>query len=122
MSLVTGYTVDRKQWAVFSLSNHVIKLVEDTVTRQQQTIMGQGISIFEWRPCMLVNEEIGDNQEDEPNVQLKERHANNKKEIMDGGEDEHVVLSDEESENEDFNIDKHDNIPKISDNRGNSND
>ena len=74
---------------------------------------------------MLVNEEVDDKQEDELSVQLEERHINNEEEIIYKDNQGSALLHSErskKSENEDFNIDEHDNIPEVSDDGDISND
>ena len=76
--------------------------------------MSQGMPIFEWRPGILVNEEDDNEQDYGLSVQLEERHTNDEEDMREKDEERSVLLDGErgeESENEDFNIDEHDNIP-----------
>ena len=88
MSLVTGYSVDRKKWTVLPLPNHIIQLAEDTTALQKEPVMCYIMRIFEWRPGMLISDDIDDEKEDEPIVQLEERHVNDEDELMDGDKEE----------------------------------
>ena len=84
--------------------------------------MSQEMPIFEWRPGMLVDEEMYDEQEDEVSVQFEERHINDEEEIVDGVDGGSVTLSDEKSVNEEFVHDNNNNIPEISDESDNNSD
>ena len=68
--------------------------------------MSQGMPIFEWRPGILVDEYMYDEQEDKASVQFEEQHMNDGEEIVDGVDGGSVALSDEESVNEYFVHDK----------------
>ena len=46
MSLVTGHELDRQQWDVIIMPNHVIKAVEAMAEREKQPAMRDGNLVF----------------------------------------------------------------------------
>ena len=75
---------------------------------------------------MLVSEDIDNEQEDQLIFHLEERHANDEEECMDGDKEKSILLDVErEGDNdihEELNIEKHDEIPEISDDSDSNNE
>ena len=72
MSLVTGHELDRQQWDVIIMPNHVIKAVEAMAEREKQPAMRDGNLIFEWRPGITIEGEYEEEDDEETQVYVED--------------------------------------------------
>ena len=100
MSINTGIRIHSHKWKELPIIDEVINVVESLAKKEGAKLMPKGMPMFEWAPEIEINDSSVE-------VSEQENDANDNEDDVVVSQDDHNVVSGDEDEDDEENLERH---------------